>query len=65
MVPLNIRHRYRISNPFTILIKPTLIKNNKSRTLKIPHEHFKRGCTNFKRSQTIMNWGGFEVIGGA
>ena len=36
-------------NPFLILINPPLIINNKS------DEHFKRGCTNFKRSQTIMN----------
>ena len=45
----------QINNPFPMLIKPTLIICNKSGTLKIPHEHFKRGCTNFKRSQTIMN----------
>ena len=37
------------------LIKPPLIINDKSRALKIPHEHFKRGCTTFKRGQTIMN----------
>ena len=37
-----------LNNPFPILIKPTLIINNKSRALKIPHEHFKRGCTNLK-----------------
>ena len=43
---------------FPHINKPPLIINNKSGTLKIPHEHFKRGCTNFKRSQTIMNWGG-------
>ena len=43
------------SNPFLILINRPLIINNKSGTLTIPHEHFKRGCTNFKRSQTIMN----------
>ena len=34
---------------------PPLIINNKSGILKIPHEHFKKGCTNFKRSQTIMD----------
>ena len=42
-------------NPFPTLIKPTLIIDNKSGALKIPHELFTRGCTNFKRSQTIMN----------
>ena len=43
------------NSPFPILIKTTLIINNESGTLKIPHEHFERGCTNLKRSQTIMN----------
>ena len=46
-------------NPFPILRKPTLLIDNKPGTLKIPHEDFKRGCTNFKRSQTIINKGGF------
>ena len=42
-------------NPFLILINPPpLIINNKSGNPKMPHEHFKRGCTNFKRSKTIM-----------
>ena len=51
-------------NLFPILIKSSLIINNESGTAKTPHEHFTRGCTNFKSSQTIMNWGGFEVIRG-
>ena len=47
--------RWLAYNPFLILINTPLIINNKSGTPNIPHEHFKRGCTNFKRSQTIMN----------
>ena len=43
------------SNRFLLLINPPLIINNKSGNPKMPHEHFKRGCTNFKRSKTIMN----------
>ena len=43
------------SNLFLLLINPPLIINNKSGNPKMPHEHFKRGCTNFKRSKTIMN----------
>ena len=42
-------------NRFLLLINPRLIINNKSGNPKMPHEHFKRGCTNFKRSKTIMN----------
>ena len=42
-------------NPFLLLINPPLIINNKSGNPKMPHEHFKRGCPNFKRSKTIMN----------
>ena len=52
---LNRPHSTVLYNRFLILINPPLIMNNKSGTLKIPHEHFKRGCTNFERSQTIMN----------
>ena len=42
-------------NLFLLLINPPLILNNKSGNPKMPHEHFKRGCTYFKRSKTIMN----------
>ena len=44
-----------VLNPFLLLIKPPLIINNKSGNPKMSHEHFKKGCTNFKRSKTIMN----------
>ena len=52
-----------VTNPFLILINSPIRINNKSGTLKNPHEHFKRGCTNFKRSQTIMNEGGLRSLG--
>ena len=56
--------KFKLLNPFPILIKPTLIRKYKSRALKIPHEHLKRRCTNFERRQTIMNAGGLKSLGG-
>ena len=53
-IPAN-RGNSKDTNLFLILINPPLIINNKSGNPKIPHEQFNRGCTNFKRSQTIMN----------
>ena len=46
---------FHVYNLFLLLINPPPIINNKSGNPKMPHEHFKRGCTNFKRSKTIMN----------